>query len=309
MDLGLDFKLRSWNWSWNLRSWSWSWYYGDWPELELELKPPELELGLIFWRLARVGVETSGGGWEVSWYYGVDPNPVPQPPQKSLSPTPTITGTNILCHAFKSSLIWRLVTRGWNLLKSNRQVSGQITRKNSPSNGCRVTCPAWEPPAIPVTLVIENGNNFWSQGPGTKSAQNKGNYRNYHFAIHRLPRIPECTAANICCLLVPLPSQAPVPLTIFRSNSKFDQIGSVLVSNILNRSQRNFAHVTTVTLSWHVQNFVVVGGVHFKLEHCKFWSNFEFDRNIVSGTGARRWLSSHFANITANLYRMLFNIP
>ena len=63
------------------------------------------------------------------------------------------------------------------------------------------------------------------------------------------------------------------------------KIGSALVSNVLSRSQRNFAHVTTVTLSWRVQNFVVVGWVHLKLEHCKFWSNFEFDRNIVSGTG------------------------
>ena len=26
--------------------------------------------------------------------------------------------------------------------------------------------------------------------------------------------------------------------------------------------------------------------MHFKPEHGKFWSNFEFDRNIVSGTGA-----------------------
>ena len=42
-----------------------------------------------------------------------------------------------------------------------------------------------------------------------------------------------------------------------------------------------------MTLSWRVQNFVVVGWVHFKLEHCKFWSIFEFDRNIVSGTGPR----------------------
>ena len=54
-----------------------------------------------------------------------------------------------------------------------------------------------------------------------------------------------------------------------------------------NQSQRNFAHVTTVTLSWRVQNFVVIGRVNFKPEHCKFWSNFEFDRNIISGTGAR----------------------
>ena len=56
--------------------------------------------------------------------------------------------------------------------------------------------------------------------------------------------------------------------------------------NMLNWSQWNFAHVTTVTLSRRVQNFVVIGWGHFKPEHCKFWSNFEFDRNIVSGTGA-----------------------
>ena len=27
--------------------------------------------------------------------------------------------------------------------------------------------------------------------------------------------------------------------------------------------------------------------LYFKPEHCKFWSNFEFDRNVVSGRGAR----------------------
>ena len=51
---------------------------------------------------------------------------------------------------------------------------------------------------------------------------------------------------------------------------------------MLNRSQWNFAHVMTVQLSWHVQNFVVIGGVHFKPEDCKVWSYFEFDRNTVS---------------------------
>ena len=56
---------------------------------------------------------------------------------------------------------------------------------------------------------------------------------------------------------------------------------------MINGSQRNFAHATTVTLSWRVQNFVVIGSVRFKPELCKFWLNFEFDRNIVSGTGAR----------------------
>ena len=32
---------------------------------------------------------------------------------------------------------------------------------------------------------------------------------------------------------------------------------------------------------WLVQIFVVIGRVDFKSEHCKFWSNFEFNRNIT----------------------------
>ena len=55
---------------------------------------------------------------------------------------------------------------------------------------------------------------------------------------------------------------------------------------MLDRSQLHFAHVTTVTLSWRVQNFVVIGLIDFKPQHCNFWSNYEFDRNSVSGTGA-----------------------
>ena len=65
------------------------------------------------------------------------------------------------------------------------------------------------------------------------------------------------------------------------------KIQNALVSNILDRSQRYFAHVTTVTLSWRVQNIVVIGRVNFTLECFEFSSNFEFDRNMLSGTGAR----------------------
>ena len=61
------------------------------------------------------------------------------------------------------------------------------------------------------------------------------------------------------------------------------------VLNIPDRSQRHFAHVTTVTLSWRVQNIVVIGRVYFTLECFEFSSNFEFDRNMLSGTGA--WTS------------------
>ena len=40
---------------------------------------------------------------------------------------------------------------------------------------------------------------------------------------------------------------------------------------MLNWSHRKFAHVTTVTLSWQVQDFVVIGRVHYKPEHGKLW--------------------------------------
>ena len=78
----------------------------------------------------------------------------------------------------------------------------------------------------------------------------------------------------------------PVPLTIFRSNSKFEQNWERSSLKYTKPITTKFAHVTTVTLSWRVQNFVVIGRVYFKPEHCKIWSNFEFDRNIVSGTVA-----------------------
>ena len=65
------------------------------------------------------------------------------------------------------------------------------------------------------------------------------------------------------------------------------KIQNALVSNILYRSQRYFAHVTTVTLSWRVQNIVVIGRLYFTLDCFEFSSNFEFDRNMLSGTGAR----------------------
>ena len=65
------------------------------------------------------------------------------------------------------------------------------------------------------------------------------------------------------------------------------KIQNALVSNILDRSQQYFAHVTTVTLSWRVQNIVVIGGVYFTLECFEFSSNFEFERNMLSGTAPR----------------------
>ena len=65
------------------------------------------------------------------------------------------------------------------------------------------------------------------------------------------------------------------------------KIQNGLVSNRFDQSQRYFAHVTTVTLSWRVQNIVVIGRVYLTLECFEFSSNFEFDRNMLTGTGAR----------------------
>ena len=81
------------------------------------------------------------------------------------------------------------------------------------------------------------------------------------------------------------------------------KFGSALVWNLFNRSQQHFAHVTTVILSWCVQNFVVYTIVTcakfgcdrwstFKLEHCNFWSNFKFRSKYRQWDGRqiRRWL-------------------
>ena len=39
-----------------------------------------------------------------------------------------------------------------------------------------------------------------------------------------------------------------------------------------------------------MQNIVVIGRIYLKLERSEFSSNFEFDRNMLSGTGARTGL-------------------
>ena len=80
---------------------------------------------------------------------------------------------------------------------------------------------------------------------------------------------------------------APVPLSIFRSNSKFDENSKHSSVKYTRPITTIFAHVTTVSLSWRVQNIVVIGWIYLKLERSEFSSNFEFDRNMLSGTGAR----------------------
>ena len=84
------------------------------------------------------------------------------------------------------------------------------------------------------------------------------------------PRMPWCH-----CL-------PPDPLTGFRSNLKFDQYLECSSLTYAQLVTTNFFHIM-----WHEQNFIVISWVYCKPEHCKFWLNFEFDSNIVSGTDAR----------------------
>ena len=81
--------------------------------------------------------------------------------------------------------------------------------------------------------------------------------------------------------------QAPIPLTIFRSNSKCDQ-------NLASSSLKHAKPITTKFCTRHDSLTVVTCAKFrrdwlraFQTKQCKFCSNFKFDRNIVSGTGTR----------------------
>ena len=78
---------------------------------------------------------------------------------------------------------------------------------------------------------------------------------------------------------------APIPLTVFRSNSKFGQI--------LEHSGLKFAQPITMKFCTHHDSYTVVTcakfhcdrPIYFEQEHYKVSLNFEFDGNIVSGMG------------------------
>ena len=90
------------------------------------------------------------------------------------------------------------------------------------------------------------------------------------------------------------PDQVPVPLTLFRSNSKLNQ-------NLQCSGLKYTLPITTTFCTRHDSYTVVTCAKfrcgwlkHLKLEHSKFWSNFEFDRNTASGTGARPKSCTYF---------------
>ena len=87
----------------------------------------------------------------------------------------------------------------------------------------------------------------------------------------------------------PLPTwikwdQAPVPLSIFRSNSKFDE-------NSKHSSVKYTRPITTIFCTRH-DSVTVVTCAKYRCDRSNifetraFWSFIEFDRNMLSGTGA-----------------------
>ena len=60
----------------------------------------------------------------------------------------------------------------------------------------------------------------------------------------------------------------------------------VLWFNICSTDHNAILHTSRQLHCHDVCNFFVIGRIHFTTEHFKFWSNFDFDRNILSGTWA-----------------------
>ena len=100
--------------------------------------------------------------------------------------------------------------------------------------------------------------------------------------------------------------RAPVPLTVFRSDSGFDRGLGFFGLGVLGRSWGDFAHVTTVTPSWRVRNFVVIGGIRFEPERGGVLSGFGFGRGIVGGTGVRAVKSAHVRQSSWPKYLFIF---
>ena len=69
-----------------------------------------------------------------------------------------------------------------------------------------------------------------------------------------------------------------------------------LIHIIFDWSHWNFAHIKTVTLPWCMQIFIVIHWAYLKPEHCKIWSNFEFDeKKNICETGT---MSDHCRSTT-----------
>ena len=83
-------------------------------------------------------------------------------------------------------------------------------------------------------------------------------------------------------------------------------VWGALVWGVFGRSWSGFAHVATVTLSWRVRDFVVIGGVRLEPGRVRFWSGSGFGPGIVGGTGARAVKSAHVRQFSWPKYLFIF---
>ena len=99
---------------------------------------------------------------------------------------------------------------------------------------------------------------------------------------------------------------APVPLTVFRWISKFNEFFFITYL-----ADHNFARITTVILSWRVHNSAIIGLSCYKPEFYKIVSNFEHTRSLssldVKTAGMRQLLT--MAIITDNIFHKTRKTP
>ena len=119
-------------------------------------------------------------------------------------------------------------------------------------------------------------NDFSPHGIHSLACKNYGSgviYILFHKSANKSLRCSFLVAVHMRYELAPyIGFQAPVPLTIFRSNSKLDQ-------NLKCSSLKCTLTITTKFCTRRVQNFFAICWTYFKLQHPKFLSNFTFNQN------------------------------
>ena len=129
--------------------------------------------------------------------------------------------------------------------------------------------------AIAYHELVEFMCLTWNQGADSIKKMPSYQYRKSHYGDKTILR-PSYLHDGIShtgkvASLYWIRALAPVPLSIFRSNSKIHE-------------------------NSECSSIVVIGRVYFTLECFGFSSNFEFDRNMLSGTGARPLIKRKLCN-------------
>ena len=99
--------------------------------------------------------------------------------------------------------------------------------------------------------------------------------------------------------------QATVPLTVFRSNSKFDQTLQCTRLWYSPSITTKFFHTSRQYCCRDMRK-ILLWSAKYEWGYCEILLNFEFDRNIVSGMGARYQRNSPGALVEATTLNSKF---